>query len=68
VENATLPERRETWCSVGTLAEAARQSVEGPALIIIGCVLDKAMQCAQAAEASSDQADNFPDYGHARLC
>ena len=67
VENATLPERRETWCTVGTLAQAARQSVEGPALIIIGRVLDKARQCAQAAESSADQTDGFPDYGHARL-
>lgn len=42
VENATLPGRRETWCTVGTLEVAARQSVEGPALIVIGHVLAKA--------------------------
>lgn len=39
VESATLPQRRETWCTVGTLARTAGQSVQGPALIIIGRVL-----------------------------
>lgn len=42
VESATLPQRRETWCTVGTLARTARQSVQGPALIIIGRVLNRA--------------------------
>jgi uroporphyrin-III C-methyltransferase len=64
VENATLPERRDTWCTVGTLARTARQSVEGPALIIIGRVLDKARQCAQTAETSDDRTDDFLDYGN----
>lgn len=42
VENASLPGRRETWCSVSTLAQAARQSATGPALIVIGRVLEQA--------------------------
>lgn len=64
VENATLPERRDAWCTVGTLARTARQSVEGPALIIIGRVLDKARQCARTAETSDDRTDDFLDYGN----
>jgi len=44
VENATLPGRRENWCTLGTLEFAARHSVKGPALIVIGQVLEKA-QC-----------------------
>lgn len=42
VENATLPGRREIWCEVGTLQQEARHTIAGPALIIIGRVLDKA--------------------------
>jgi uroporphyrin-III C-methyltransferase len=64
VENATLPERRETWCTVGTLEVAARQSVEGPALIIIGRVLDKAHQNVVHAEVPDEQADNFTEHAH----
>lgn len=64
VENATLPDRRETWCTVGTLAEAARQSVEGPALIIIGRVLDKAHQNAIHVEVSDEQVGTFAEHAH----
>lgn len=46
IENATLPDRRETWCVVGTLEQTARQVLAGPALIIIGRVLDKANRSA----------------------
>ncbi len=46
IENATLPDRRETWCVVGTLEQTARQVLAGPALIIIGRVLDKANKSA----------------------
>lgn len=64
VENATLPGRRETWCTVGTLAQAARQLVEGPALIIIGRVLDKASKAALHAESPDEQTDRFLEYGN----
>lgn len=64
IENATLPERRETWCTVGTLAQAARQSVEGPALIIVGRVLDKAQHGALHAEPPDEQTDRFLEYGN----
>lgn len=55
VENATLPGRRETWCTVGTLQTAARQSVEGPALIVIGRVLEKAMCMSPRQQTAPDQ-------------
>ena len=42
IENATLPDRRETWCVVGTLQHEVRQAAAGPALIIIGRALEKA--------------------------
>lgn len=42
IENATLPDRRETWCVVATLEQTARRKVDGPALIVIGRVLNKA--------------------------
>lgn len=42
IKNATLPDRREMWCDVGTLQQKARHTVAGPALIIIGRVLNKA--------------------------
>lgn len=52
VENATLPERRETWCTVGTLESATRQSGAGPALIIAGRVLGRAACAAPVAVAA----------------
>jgi uroporphyrin-III C-methyltransferase len=72
VESATLPERRETWCTVGSLAQTARQSVAGPALIIVGRVLDKAQRRAQHraqhgalhAESPDEQTDRFLEYGN----
>ncbi|MCW5576511.1 MAG: uroporphyrinogen-III C-methyltransferase [Burkholderiales bacterium] len=64
VENATLPERREIWCTAATLPQAARQSVEGPALIIIGRVLDKAQHDALHAEPPDEQTDRFLEYGN----
>lgn len=68
VENATLPGRRETWCTVGTLEAAARQSVEGPALIIIGRVLNKALNKAHHSvlhmESPDEQTDRFLEYGN----
>lgn len=47
IENATLPERRETRCVLGTLEQTAQRKIDGPALIIIGRVLDKANHPAQ---------------------
>ncbi len=68
VENATLPERRETWCTVGSLTQAARQSVQGPALIIVGRVLNKAQHGVQQgvlhAEVPDEQTDRFLEYGN----
>lgn len=64
IENATLPERRETWCTVGTLTQAARQSIEGPTLIIIGRVLDKAQHDVLQAEPPDEQTDRFLEYGN----
>lgn len=65
VENATLPGRRETWCTAGTLEDAARQSVEGPALIVIGRVLDQAqaVRAAETAEAGGISAMGFARAG-----
>lgn len=64
VENATLPQRRETWCTVGTLAETVRQSVEGPALILIGRVLEQARHSADPVPVSDESTDGFLEYGH----
>jgi len=50
IENATLPNRRETWCVLGTLEQTARRKVDGPALIIIGRVLDKVSKVSNAAQ------------------
>lgn len=64
VENATLPDRRETWCTAGTLTKTARQSVKGPALIVIGRVIDKARADALQRELPDEQTDSFLDYGN----
>lgn len=48
IENATLPTRRETWCTVASLVAVAQQALTEPALIIIGRVLEQART--QAAE------------------
>lgn len=64
VENATLPQRRETWCTVSTLAETVRQSVEGPALILIGRVLEQARHSADPVPAADESTDGFLEYGH----
>ena len=64
IENATLPERRETWCTVGTLAETVRQSVEGPALILIGRVLAQARHSVELVPESDESTDGFLEYGH----
>jgi uroporphyrin-III C-methyltransferase len=50
IENATLPDRRETWCVVATLEQAARRKVDGPALIVIGRVLNKANSVNKSAQ------------------
>lgn len=48
---------------VGTLTEAAKQSAEGPALIMIGRVPEKAQHIAPHAE-SDGQTDGFLEYGN----
>lgn len=50
IENATLPDRCETWCVVATLEQAARRKVDGPALIVIGRVLNKANSVNKSAQ------------------
>lgn len=62
VENATLPGRRETRCSVDTLAAAARHTLAGPALILIGRVLDKAHRAQRPVEPGhrSPAPDHWP--------
>ncbi len=64
VENATLPGRRETRCTVASLEAAAGKSAEGPALIIIGRVLDKARHDAGRDESPDGQTDTFLEYGN----
>jgi len=39
VENASLPERKVTWCALASLVDAVAIAVGGPALIIVGRTL-----------------------------
>jgi uroporphyrin-III C-methyltransferase len=64
VENATLPNRKETWCVLDTLGNTAKQSVEGPALIIIGQTLAKARHDVEPVAQSDEQIDRFLEYGN----
>ncbi|MFN7086219.1 MAG: uroporphyrinogen-III C-methyltransferase [Burkholderiales bacterium] len=64
IENATLPQRRQTWCTVGTLAEVAARPGAGPALIMIGHVLRQARHNTDTVSASGASTDSFLEYGN----
>ncbi len=51
IENATLPGRREAWCTLDTLQQSAQAAISGPALIVIGRALDKSKHSAGAGAA-----------------
>ena len=51
VENASLPEQREVYASLADLPQAVAQSqISGPSIIIVGEVVDIAMQAKEPAE------------------
>lgn len=64
VENATLPNRKETWCVLDTLGNTAKQSAEGPALIMIGQTLAKARHNVASVVPPDEQIDRFLEYGN----